>query len=152
MITFRLSSQNRNALDQLLARLGNLTPVMESIGQEMESRVANRFETRSDPNGSPWAAWAPSTAASYPANGRGQVLERYGDMLGSLNWEAGSTMVQWGFGAVASKAGDVYAIYHDHGTETMPRRGLLTADPDAGTLAADDEAAIAAILDDYLSI
>ena len=41
-----------------------------------------------------------------------------------------------------------YAAYHETGTKTkqgtpkMPRRGLLTADPDAGTLGAADSAAL----------
>lgn len=145
------NTQIGTTLADLLRRLGDLEPIMVAIGGELESRVASRFETRSDPLGQPWAPWSPSTASAYPDDGRGQVLERYGDMLGSLGWQADGASVQVGF-AAASKEGDVYANYHEFGSQHMPRRGLLAADPDAGTLAADDVAAIEAILSDYLSI
>ncbi|MBB5204450.1 phage virion morphogenesis protein [Inhella inkyongensis] len=149
MIRISSTQPSPNPLEQLLKRLADVRPAMEAIGAEMESRVANRFETRTDPSGSSWAPWAPSTAAAYPKNGRGQLLERHGDMLSSLSWQADSTSVLIGFGAAASHKGDVYAIYHEFGTAHMPRRGLLTADPDAGTLAPDDVAAIDQLLRDH---
>jgi phage virion morphogenesis protein len=149
LIEVSLSGPKDDPIGQLLRRLADVRPAMEAIGAEMESRVANRFETRTDPLGSPWAPWAPATAKSYPANGRGQILERYGDMLSSLNWQADDKSVLVGFGAAASRAGDVYATYHEFGTTKMPRRGLLTADPDAGSLAPPDVAAIEQLLRDY---
>jgi len=137
-------------LTKLLARMGNLTPAMQGIGQELNSRISARFETRSDPLGKPWAPWAESTRETYPKDGRGLLLERYGDMLKSLNFQADSTSVRVGFGAVASKNGDVYAAYHEWGTKKMPRRGLLFADPDDGTLAPSDETAVLDIISVFL--
>lgn len=137
-------------LTKLQARMGNLTPAMQGIGQELNSRISARFETRSDPLGKPWAPWAESTRETYPKDGRGLLLERYGDMLKSLNFQADSTSVRVGFGAVASKNGDVYAAYHEWGTKKMPRRGLLFADPDAGTLAPTDETAVLDIISGFL--
>ena len=146
---------NSRALDDVLARLlrgmKNLTPVMDSIGQELESRVSGRFESQSDPLGRQWAPWAESTKENYPADGNARILDRYGDMLRSLNHKADSSSVRVGFGAVASKAGDVYAVYHEWGTWKMPRRGLLFADPDEGTLGPEDEASVLDILDVWLS-
>jgi phage gpG-like protein len=130
--------------------MGNLTPAMRGIGQELNSRISARFETRSDPSGSPWEPWAESTRETYPKDARGLLLERYGDMLKSLNFQADGTSVRVGFGAVASKNGDVYAAYHEWGTVNMPRRGLLFADPDAGALAPTDEAAVLDVITHFL--
>lgn len=149
MIEISATSPKDDPIGQLLRRLADVRPALEAIGTELESRVANRFESRTDPSGAAWAPWAPSTAATYPANGRGQILERYGDMMSSLNWQADDKGVLIGFGAAASRAGDVYATYHEFGTTQMPRRGLLTADPDAAILAAGDIAAIEQLLRDY---
>lgn len=151
MLTVTVTSKPvDDLLTKLLGQMGDLTPAMQGIGQELNSRISGRFETRSDPMGKAWAPWAESTRENYPKDGRGLLLERYGDMLKSLNFQADSSSVRVGFGAVASKAGDVYAAYHEWGTVKMPRRGLLFADPDAGTLAPDDEAAVTDILGVFL--
>lgn len=144
------SKQVTDSLARIMRGLSDLQPVMDSIGQELESRVSARFETETDPLGRPWAPWADSTRENYPANGHGRILERYGDMVRSLNHDADSDSVRVGFGAVAGKAGDAYAAYHEWGTERMPRRGLLMADPDAGTLGPGDEEAVLDILQVWL--
>lgn len=131
-------------LRELYARLGNLRPVMESIGMELETRVSGRFETRTDPRGSGWAAWAPMTIATYPKDGNRRLLDRYGDMLASLTHAADATSVRVGFG-------QSYAAFHEFGTEHMPRRGLLFADPEAGTLGDDDEGAVLDILSVWIN-
>lgn len=139
---------NQAAFDKSLAelqrRMGNLRPVMESIGAELESRIANRFETRRDPLGRLWAQWSQSYAEQYPEDGRGKVLERTGDMLHSLNWRADRSSVRVGFGVP-------YAAYHEFGTRRMPRRGLLFADPENGELSGADERAINELLADWLN-
>lgn len=134
----------RESLTRLRRGLGNLTPVMQSIGMELESRISGRFESRTDPSGSGWAPWAQSTVNSYPDNGNRLLLDRYGDMLASLNHQADATSVRVGFG-------QPHATFHEFGTRHMPRRGLLFADPDAGTLADDDEAAVLDILGVWLN-
>ena len=133
----------RASLDQLKRRLGNLTPVMQSIGMELESRASGRFESRTDPSGNAWAPWAQSTVDSYSDWGNHRLLDRYGDMLNSLNHQADATSVRVGFG-------QTYAAFHEFGTDDMPRRGLLFADPDAGTLSEGDEAAVLDILGVWL--
>ena len=132
-----------DVLSKLLKRLDDLSPAMASIGQELEGRISGRFETESDPFGRSWAPWAPATLESYPDDGNRRILDRYGDMLASLNYQANASSVRVGFG-------QPYAAYHEWGTETMPRRGLLMADPDAGTIAPDDEAAVIEILNTFL--
>jgi phage virion morphogenesis protein len=130
-------------LARLQQKSGDLLPVMDAIGQEMESRVRRRFETESDPTGAVWEEWALATVADYPEKGNGKVLDRYGNMLRSLSHQANASSVEIGFG-------QPYAAYHEWGTKKMPRRGMLSADPDAGTLAPDDVTAILGIVNGYL--
>lgn len=137
----------RSYLAELADRLGDLTPVMESIGQRLETRISARFETESDPAGVPWAPWSPAYAANYPKDGNRRILDRYGSkvasLLGSLSWEADSSSVRVGFG-------QDYSTFHEFGTKRMPRRGLLFEDPEAGTLAPDDEQAVLDLLLEWL--
>lgn len=133
----------RASLTRLQSRLGNLTPVMQSIGMELESRISGRFESRTDPAGRAWAPWAQSTVETYPDGGNRRLLDRYGDMLASLSHQANANSVRIGFG-------QPYAAFHEFGTTDMPRRGLLFADPDAGTLGEDDQDAVMDILGVWL--
>ena len=132
-------------LTELGKKVGDLRGLMDSIGQEMETRVANRFESQTDPSGAPWIQWADATIANYPDDGNGTILDRYGDMLASLSHQADDSSVTWGFATP-------YAAYHEFGTKRMPRRGMLTEDPDAGTLSADDQAAVLGIIEVYLDL
>lgn len=134
----------RSYLAELQGRLADLTPVMQSIGQELDGRISARFETESDPMGVAWHPWAQSTIDSYPEDGNHRILDRYGDMLGSLNWQADASSVRVGFG-------QPYATYHEWGTKNMPRRGLLFADPDAGTLTPGDERMVIDLLQEWLA-
>ena len=133
----------RASLAQLERRLGNLTPVMQSIGMELESRISGRFESRTDPAGRAWAPWAQSTVDSYSDWGNRRLLDRYGDMLASLSHQATANSVRIGFG-------QPYAAFHEFGTTDMPRRGLLFADLDAGTLGEGDQDAVMDILGVWL--
>ena len=89
-------------LERLTARLEDLGPAMDSIGMELENRIRERFESRRDPLGGAWAQWAPATVENYPKDGERKLLERYGDMLGSLNHRAGRDSVSIGFGSSPS--------------------------------------------------
>lgn len=146
MLTVTVQSQEvKDMLAQLSARLTDMTPAMHGIGQELQNRVSSRFETETDPLGNRWAQWAQSTVDSYPHDGNERILDRFGGMLESLNHQATEKATMVGFG-------DPVAAYHEWGTKHMPRRGLLMADPDRGTLAPADEAAVLAILSKFLSV
>jgi phage virion morphogenesis protein len=132
------------ALRDLDGRVSDMSPALNEIGMEIEGRVSARFETRRDPSGQAWKPWAESTRKSYPKDGNGSILDRYGDMLDSLSYQADKTSVSIGFGVD-------YAVYHEYGTRNMPRRGLLTADPDSGNLSNEDEQTVLTIVDRYLS-
>lgn len=140
MIEIEIHSQHvLDAFNRLIALGGDMHPVMDAIGMEMENRISSRFETKTDPGGAVWASWKPSTEKSYPKDGNRKLLDRYSDMLGSLNHQADSDSVRIGFG-------QPYAAFHEFGTSKMARRGMLTADPVAKTLGADDEEAVLGIL------
>lgn len=130
-------------LDRILDLTDDLSPIMDALGMEMENRVRGRFEAESDPLGNAWAPWQPATVASYPKDGNRRLLDRDGDMLDSLNYQADSHSMEVGFG-------DPKSAHHEWGTKHMERRGLLFADPDAGTLAPEDEAALLEVVIDFL--
>ena len=71
------------------------------------------------------------------------LLDRYGTMFDGLNYEPSADSVRIGFTMT-------YAAYHEYGTQKMPRRGMLMADPNAGTLGSDDQAAAIDILNGFL--
>lgn len=155
MLTITLEdSALKNYLGRLQDKLGNLTPVMARIGATLETRVSNRFETRTDPNGSAWRPWAKATVKSYPKrgsaaaakagkSGHGRLLDRYGDMLEGLSYQASATSVSIGFDKP-------YATYHEWGTRRMPRRGLLTANPATAQLGSEDRQSILDIVQSHL--
>ena len=88
------------AFAALQVRAHDISPALHEIGYTLENVVRGRFESQSDPLGYPWALWKPSTVQSYPKDGHRRVLERYGDMLGSLNYQAdaSNSSVRVGFG------------------------------------------------------
>ena len=135
------SSPLREVLDRLLAVTDDLSPVMSAIGMEMENRVRARFETQSDPLGVAWAPWRPATVKTYPKDGNRRLLDRFGDLLGGASHQFDSHSVTIGFN-------QEYAAYHEFGTRKMVSRGLLVANPDAGTLGPDDEQSIIDVVTD----
>lgn len=176
MINFNISVQNQGvlaALEQLRTSVENTRPAMAAIGSELETRAKARFETETDPNGQKWkpvkdletlkqreSAQRPGTKPKptqrgYPKDGNRRILDRSGTMLGSAFHRADNNTAEIGFSAVASKSGDVYAAYHEFGTEfgtkTMPRRGILFANPRTGELSDADETAVLDILSDHIA-
>ncbi|PZP65956.1 MAG: virion morphogenesis protein, partial [Delftia acidovorans] len=95
------------------------------------------------PWGNSWAPWEPATRESYPEDGNRRLLDRYGDMLASLNHSADANSVRVGFG-------DPVAVYHEWGTKHMARRGMVFGEPDAGTLADEDAQAVLDIISVWL--
>ena len=142
-----------DALNELLHRGQDMRPVMDAIGQRMEERVSARFETKTDPNGHPWAPWKPATAKSYPKDGNGTLLDRHSKMLDSLNHRADANSVTIGFGAVSGSGAGVYSYpsAHEFGTRKMVRRGMLFGDPEAHTLGTDDEASVLDLIHGYFA-
>lgn len=138
------SSLVLEALAALKTKAENMGPVFDDVGQMMETRLSNRFETLTDPNGRAWMGWADSTIKSYPDDGNKTILDRYGDLLQNITHEHDETSVTYGFG-------EPYAAYHEYGTDRMPRRGLMMDDPEAGTLSASDQASVLELISGFFS-
>lgn len=145
-----VSDQISAGLQALQVRLGDLTPLYEDIGEQLESRVHQRFDLKVDPGGQRWAKWTENTAARYTwlqevkGEPMGTLMQRSGHMRDGLSWLASNTALLLGFDRI-------YAVYHETGTRKMTRRGLLLGDPQAGTLAAPDEELVMATIDGWLS-
>lgn len=133
-----------DALNELMRRGQDMRPVMDAIGQRMEGRVSGRFESKTDPSGLPWAPWKPSTLKYYPEGGNGTLLDRTGDMLKGIGHIFDAHSVTIGFDMP-------YALYHEYGTKHMERRGMLSGDPAARTLGAEDEADILELVHGYFA-
>lgn len=127
-------------LNRLIRQGQNMSPVMGAIGMEIESRVSTRFETKTDPNGAPWAPWKPSTVKSYPKKGHKTLLDRYGDMLASLTHQSDNSSATIGFG-------QPYAQFHETGTKNMVPRRLLTNG--GGSIGSGDEQVVLRLLNTH---
>lgn len=131
-------------LRELAGRMSNLSPAMDAIGQRLEARISNRFETRRDPLGNAWASWKQSTAKAYPKDGNRKILDRYADLLKTTHTVGDSgASVRVGLGAS-------YGYFHEYGTKKMARRGILFADPTQRTLAPADQADVLDIISRFL--
>lgn len=117
--------------------------LLNAVGATLESQIEQRFDTKTDPSGQKWAPLAESTKLRYQAKDkgrkRGTLLERSRLMRGSLTHQVQADSVLIGFGLDR-------AAYHELGTRTMPRRGLLMAEPATGALGAGDKAAVETLL------
>jgi phage virion morphogenesis protein len=130
------SSAVGTALEHLKAVAGDLTPVMIDISATLLERVSERFEMRRDPLG---ASWTPKKGERTPA-----TLIDSQHMLNSRTRRADASTAEVGFG-------QPYAVYHEFGTNRMPRRGILFANPEAGQLSTTDEQLILDAINRHLA-
>jgi len=150
------------ALDRLIDGLANPRPLLQDIGDGLEQNVGLRFITKTDPNGNTWAPISPATKAIYESDWfiqrnpdfkggiPGSLLVRTNALIRSLAHNVSDNGIELGF-ARATKGGKwEVAMLHEFGTAKMPRRGLMTADPNTGRLGADDEALVLAAVNSYL--
>lgn len=134
-------------LGRMIQRLERPRELLDRIGAALEQNIEFRFDTKQDPDGTAWKPLAPSTRkaylAKYDGNIPGSLLERTRRMRDSLTHNATDAYVDVGFG-------DPVAGYHETGTRRMPRRGLLTDDPVAGTLGDQDREDVLALMNAFL--
>jgi len=134
----------RAKLARAIAQLQKPRDLMLALGDKMVENIERRFDTKRDPSGAPWQPHAPATTARYAKEDagkrRGTILERTGEMRRNMTRNAGDDYVEVGSNRLTDGGGWVLALLHETGTRRMPRRGIFLADPDAGTLGAQDEA------------
>ena len=54
-----------DALNRLVGAVENPKPYLQSIGEDIVTRIKERFSSASGPDGQPWAANSPVTLARY---------------------------------------------------------------------------------------
>lgn len=143
-ITLQGVPQLRSQLQRAIDGLAKPRPLMDAIGQVIKSQTALRIdEFKADPSGKPWADIKPSTQAAYARKYKGKIP---GSLL-NRNTSGNSLRTTLDYNLIGDDAVEVgfgvpYAIFHEFGTVKMARRGLLTANPETGTLGDDDLAEI----------
>lgn len=103
------------------------------------------------------AGWQKIRETPRGGSGGEATLQHTGHMRASLTHNAGDDFVDIGFNRATPGGRWQVALLHEFGTKTkdgkerMPRRGLLTANPQAGTLGQDDQADVLAEIERFLT-
>lgn len=128
--------QVRDGLQQLEAKLGNLTPFFRDVGEALLNSTRERFTAQQAPDGSPWARLSPD----YQARKRQHadlILTLNGYLRGTLNDQASKDTLRIGTPLV-------YGATHQFGRGPIPARPFLG-------LSDDDTAMLLDALQEYLA-
>ncbi|MFZ1827426.1 MAG: phage virion morphogenesis protein [Candidatus Competibacteraceae bacterium] len=122
-------AQLRNGLAALQAKLSDLTPVFQDLGEALLNSTRERFRSQTDPDGSPWARLSPGYQ-SHKKKNADLVLTLNGYLRGTLNYRAGKESLAIGTPLI-------YGATHQFGRpeKNIPARPFLG-------LSADDTAMI----------
>jgi phage virion morphogenesis protein len=131
------SAEVKAAFEALQAKLADLTPVFQDIGESMLNRTRERFRSQTAPDGSPWAALSPDYAKRKKKN-KDKILTLSGNLRGLLNYQAGPRSVRIGTPLK-------YGAAHQFGRPEIK----LPARPFLG-LSTSDEQELLEILNDHL--
>lgn len=127
-------------LEELRRRMSDLRPVMEAVGQVVQSGTQQRFVDQAAPDGTPWTPLRPATLArrrrGRTTTGSIQILRDTGRLMNSISYQASSSQV-----SVFTNV--LYASTHQLG------RGRIPARPFFG-YTDSDQAAIIEILNGYI--
>ena len=121
-----VDTEFRRAMDRLIARASDLTPLMGQIAGHLAASAERSFEAQAGPDGAPWVKLDPSTIAQRTRRGTwpGQMLQVTGDLAASGVAQHGSDFAELVFGAP-------HAVYHQLGTRHMQARPFLGLDEQA---------------------
>jgi phage gpG-like protein len=153
------------AIDSAVALLARPRGLLEEIGATVQRNAQLRFDTKTDPAGTAWPPLSPATKAIYESDWfiernpafkggiPGSLLERTRQLRNSLAYNVGPQWVDIGTSRRVPGKSQPYwevGVLHEWGTRTMPRRGILTADPERGELGAEDRADILQVVQDAI--
>lgn len=153
------------AIDGAIALLAEPRALFREIGATVQQNAELRFDTKTDPAGVPWPPISPATKAIYESDWfiernpafkggiPGSLLERTRQLRNSLAYNVGPDWVDIGTSRRVPGKSQPYwevGVLHEWGTRKMPRRGILTADPEAAELGADDQADILQVVQDAI--
>lgn len=123
--------ETQAGLEKLKDAISHLQPVLQDVGDYMMNFLTNDvFESEGGVYGSSWAELSPSTLIQklkkYPGRG---ILEASGKMRYGYNLEVSDQAAIISNNA-QSESGAYYAMYHQTGTDKMPKRTLIKIDED----------------------
>lgn len=124
MSSFRVEGLGEaiQALAEIEARMLDMRPVLEVIGQDIRALVDDSFESESAPDGEKWASLTEKTIkrkrAFNTGDGAFKILQEHGTLRGSINTQAESSSLLIGSNVP-------YSTAHQLGTDRMPARPFL---------------------------
>lgn len=144
------------ALTRASDRLGDLTDVMDDIGNEMLESTLDNFRKQESPDGNPWAAKSQATLDHY-ARTRStydlRPLHLDGSLSSDISVARGPDFVEWGSSAIQAAVMQFGATKGEFGNAAngspipwgdIPARPFLGIGP-------EDETAILATIEEWLS-
>lgn len=144
------------ALERLDAGLGDLTPVMQDIGEYLMEATKRRFQAGTGPDGSAWAPTSQTTMDAQAARGdRPDPRPLIGPsktLSTTINYQAGPDRVEVGSPAIYSAVHQFGAAKGAFGATARGASipwGDIPARPFLG-IAAEDRAAIVDIVEEWL--
>ena len=134
-------------LARLQSRLGNVSPVLRTIGESLLNSTKDRFKSQTSPDGAKWKAHAPATVRAR-LKGQGNapltILRLRGRLVGSINYQVAGNQLKVGTNIVYG------AIHQFGGKAGRGRKVTIPARPYLGISPADRED-ILATLDEWLA-
>ncbi|PKP85827.1 MAG: phage virion morphogenesis protein [Alphaproteobacteria bacterium HGW-Alphaproteobacteria-2] len=144
------------SLVRLGALLGNLTPVMQDLGEFLVASTKDRFPAGTAPDGTPWAPKSPTTLEAYrrrgdPADPR-PLFGPTGSLSRGIFAQADAGSVEWGSAMIYARVMQEGAARGAFGATSRGAPipwGDIPARPFLG-LSDDDESALIAIVEEWL--
>ena len=124
------------ALNQLAAKLGDLTPFFKDVGETLLNSTRERFRTQTAPDGTAWAALSPAYRARKPSH-KDKPLTLSGVLRGTLTKQVDKDSLRIGTPLI-------YGATHQFGRGAIPARPFLG-------LSAEDRNDLLDALNDYLA-
>jgi phage virion morphogenesis protein len=127
------------ALTTASAQLGDLKPIMESIGEYMLTRTREGFDDETAPNGQKWAPLAAATirdkqrrqkGGTTRGRSRSRTNARPSDILKDAYLLRDTIAYQATTASVAVGTPQGYGVHHQYGTRRMPARPFLGVNGD----------------------
>lgn len=137
-------------IEKLQARLADLTPLMADIGDSLLTSSMHRFETKTAPDGSAWAALAAATIRDRIRRDYGgeNILQRSSALKLSLNSRPGPDQVIVSMGGSGNST--AYARIHQYGGQAGRGHKVKIKARSVLGLSPDDEKSIGVITERFL--
>jgi phage gpG-like protein len=104
-------------LDAMRDRLRDMSPILAVVGDDLKTFVDDRFDTSTDPKGSPWQPLAPKTIARRRQNSSKPLVDT-ARLRNSIAYRATPRTLSLG-------TNTPYAGPHQFGAADIPRRAFL---------------------------